>query len=62
MSLAVVIWKGMRRNAATDSANKGASLFVFEDNDPVIKKVMQGRSPSVNLDWLFVRRNLDPGT
>ena len=51
------------------SANREASLYVFEDNEAVIKMVMKGRSPTmrhvsrthkVALDWLFDRINLDP--
>ena len=51
------------------SASHEASLFVFEDNEAVIKMIMKGRSPTmghvsrihrVALDWLFNRINLDP--
>ena len=51
------------------SANREALLYVFEDNEAVIKMIMKGRSPSmrhvsrthkVALDWLFDRINLDP--
>ena len=51
------------------SANREASLYVFEDNEAVIKMIMKGRSPTmrhvsrthrVALDWLFDRINLDP--
>ena len=51
------------------SANQEASLYVFEDNEAVIKMMMKGRSPKmrhvsrthrVALDWLFDRINLDP--
>ena len=43
-------------------------LYVFEDNEAVIKMIIKGRSPTmrhvsrthgVALDWLFVRINLD---
>ena len=46
-----------------------ALLYVFEDNEAVIKMFMKGRSPTmrhvsrthrVSLDWLFDRINLDP--
>ena len=46
-----------------------ALLYVFEDNEAVIKMIMKGRSPTmrhvsrthrVALDWLFDRINLDP--
>ena len=46
-----------------------ASLYVFEDNEAVIKTIIKGRSPTmrhvsrthrVALDWLFGRINLDP--
>ena len=51
------------------SASQEALLYVFEDNEAVIKMVMKGRSPTmrhvsrthrVALDWLFDRINLDP--
>ena len=51
------------------SASHGALLYVFEDNEAVIKMIMKGRSPTmrhvsrthrVALDWLFDRINLDP--
>ena len=44
-------------------------LYVFEDNEAVIKMIVKGRSPTmrhvsrthrVALDWLFDRINLDP--
>ena len=50
------------------SARQEAALYVFEDNDTVIKMIMKGRSPTmrhvsrthrVALDWLFDRINLD---
>ena len=50
------------------SANREALLYVFEDNEAVIKMIMKGRSPTmrhvsrthrVALDWLFDRINLD---
>lgn len=46
-----------------------AKMFVFEDNEAVIKMVIKGRSPNlrhvprtqrVDLDWLLERINLDP--
>ena len=51
------------------SAHHEALLYVFEDNEAVIKMIMKGRSPTmrhvsrthrVALDWLFDRINLDP--
>ena len=51
------------------SANREALLFVFEDNEAVIKMIMKGRNPTmrhvsrthrVALDWLFDRINMDP--
>ena len=51
------------------SASQEAILYVFEDNEAVIKMIMKGRSPTmrhvsrthrVALDWLFDRINLDP--
>ena len=50
------------------SARQEALLYVFEDNEPVIKMIIKGRSPTmrhvsrthrVALDWLFDRINLD---
>ena len=50
------------------SAHQEALLYVFEDNEAVIKMIMKGRSPTmrhvsrthrVALDWLFDRINLD---
>ena len=46
-----------------------AMLYVFEDNEAVIKMIIKGRSPTmrhvspthrVALDWLFDRFHLDP--
>ena len=51
------------------SASREALLYVFEDNEAVIKMIMKGRNPTmrhvsrthrVALDWLFDRINLDP--
>ena len=50
------------------SARQEALLYVFEDNEAVIKMIIKGRSPTmrhvsrthrVALDWLFARINLD---
>ena len=50
------------------SANREALLYLFEDNEAVIKMIMKGRSPTmrhvsrthrVAPDWLFDRINLD---
>ena len=50
------------------SACQEALLYVFEDNEAVIKVIIKGRSPTmrhvsrthrVALDWLFDRINLD---
>ena len=50
------------------SASREALLYVFEDNEAVIKMILKGRSPTmrhvsrthrVALDWLFDRINLD---
>ena len=50
------------------SARQEASLYVFEDNEAVIKMIIKGKSPTmrhvsrthrVALDWLFDRINLD---
>ena len=52
-----------------NSSRKEAMLYIFEDNDAVIKMIIKGRSPTmrhvsrthrVALDWLFGRINLDP--
>ena len=51
------------------SSHQEALLYVFEDNEAVIKMIINGRSPTmrhvsrthrVALDWLFDRINLDP--
>ena len=51
------------------SSRQEALLYVFEDNEAVIKMIMKGRSPTmrhvsrthrVALEWLFDRINLDP--
>ena len=51
------------------SSRFGAMLYIFEDNEAVIKMIIKGRSPTmrhvsrthrVALDWLFDRINLDP--
>ena len=51
------------------SSHQEALLYVFEDNEAVIKMIIKGRSPTmrhvsrthrVAIDWLFDRINLDP--
>ena len=51
------------------SSHQEALLYVFENNEAVIKMIIKGRSPTmrhvsrthrVALDWLFDRINLDP--
>ena len=51
------------------SARQEALLYVFEENEAVIKMIIKGRSLTmrhvsrthrVALDWLFDRINLDP--
>ena len=51
-----------------NSSQKGALLYIFEDNEAVIKMIIKGRSPTMRhvstihrhaLDWLFDRINLD---
>ena len=51
------------------SSRSEAQLYIFEDNEAVIKMIIEGRSPMmrhvsrthrVALDWLFDRINLDP--
>ena len=52
-----------------NSSRKEALLYIFEDNEAVIKMIIKGRSPTmrhvsrthrVALDWSFDRINLDP--
>ena len=52
-----------------NSSRQEALLYIFEDNEAVIKMIIEGRSPTmryvsrthrVALDWLFDRINLDP--
>ena len=54
--------------SSVQSARQEALLYVFEDNETVIKMIIKGRSPTmrhvsrthrVALDWLFDRINLD---
>ena len=51
-----------------NSSRKGAVLYIFEDNEGVIKMIVKGRSPTlrhvsrthrVALYWLFDRINSD---
>ena len=51
------------------SSRKEALLYIFEDNEAVIKMIIRGRGPTVRhvsrtrraaLDWFFDRINLDP--
>ena len=51
------------------SSRHEALLYIFEDNEAVIKMIIKGRSTTmrhvsrthrVALDWLFDRINLDP--
>ena len=51
------------------SSRKEALLYIFEDNEAVIKVIIKGRSPTmrhvsrthrVAFDWLFDRVKLDP--
>ena len=51
-----------------NSSHQEAVLYVFEDNEAVIKMIIKGRSPTmrhvsrehrVALDWLFDRINVD---
>ena len=53
----------------SNTVHSGAMLYVFEDNEAVIKMNIKGRRPAmrhvsrthrVGLDWLFDRINLDP--
>ena len=55
--------------STTMHSGAGAMLYVFEDNEAVIKMIIKGRSPTmrhvsrthrVALDWLFDSINLDP--
>ena len=50
-------------------SEKESQLYIFEDNEAVIKMIIKSRSPTmrrvsrthrVALDWLFDRINLDP--
>ena len=54
--------------SSVQSARQEALLYVFEDNEAVIKMIIKRRSPTVRhvsrthrvaLDWLFDRINLD---
>ena len=52
-----------------NSSQGESQLYIFEDNEAVIKMIIEGRSPTmrhgsrthrVALDWLFDRINLEP--
>ena len=52
-------------------SSRQEALYVFDDNEAVIKIIIKGRSPTmrhvfrthrVALDWLFDRINLDPNS
>ena len=56
-------------SSSVNSSRKEALLYIFEDNEAVIKMIIKGRSLAmrrvsrthrVALDWLFDRINLDP--
>ena len=53
----------------THSSQGESQLYIFEDSEAVIKKIVKGRSPTmrlvsryhrVALHWLFDRSNLEP--
>ena len=53
----------------THSSQRESQLHIFEDNEAVIKMIIEGRSPTtrhvsrthrIALDWLFDRNNLEP--
>ena len=53
----------------THSSHNESQLYIFEDNEAVIKMIIKGRSStmrqmsrthSVALDWLFDRINMEP--
>ena len=55
--------------SSVQSARQEALLYVFKDNEAVIKMIIKGRSPAmrhvsrthrVALDWFFDSINLDP--
>ena len=57
------------RSHKSQDSHPEALLYIFEDNEAVIKMIVKGRSPTmrhvsrthrVALDWLFDRINLDP--
>ena len=62
------IQKRKQPQGVINSSHPEALLYVFEDNEAVIKMIIKGRSPTmrhvsrthrVALDWLFDRINLD---
>ena len=64
-----MIWIMLVFHSNVPSSHQEALLYVFEDNEAVIKMIIKGRSPTmrhvsrthrVALDWLFDRLNLDP--
>ena len=59
----------MRTTLPTPSSQGESQLYIFEDDEVVIKMIIKGRSPTmrhvsrthrVALDWLVDRINLDP--
>ena len=65
----LMIWIMLISFPQTSNFHQEALLYVFEDNEAVIKMIIKGRSPTmrhfsrthrVALDWLFDPINLDP--
>ena len=64
-----MIWTMLIFSSSVNSSRKEALLYIFEDNEAVIKMIIKGRSLAmrhvstthrVALDWLFDRINLEP--
>ena len=64
-----MIWTMLILSLNVSSSSQEALLYVFEDNEAVIKMIIKGRSQTIRhvsrthrvaLDWLFDRINLDP--
>ena len=64
-----VKWSGSHTHQHTFFSRGISVVYIFEDNEAVIKMIIKGRSPTmrrvsrthrVPIDWLFDRTNLEP--
>ena len=68
-STTILIWTMLTMPSNARFSRFGVILYIFEDNEAVIKMIIKGRSPTMRhgsrthsfaLEWLFDRINLDP--